>query len=523
MMTENVDSNIERRIVIGLIVSDSYIQQTYNKINIHLIESNTARLMIKWCLDFYEKYQKAPFRDIEGIYFEQLKACKIDTELAEEIEEEILPDLSEEYEAGGINVEYLYDQTIRYFNQKQLEKHNAEIESLLDEGKVEEAQTLANNFVKDNTYENETDLDLNSTEAVNKLKKAFNNTYETVLRYPRALGMYMNDQLIRGGFICFFAPEKRGKTFWMMDMAVRAVRQKSRVAFFQAGDMTESQQLRRLAIHLAGKSDKEKYCGEYFAPVRDCVFNQLNDCDKKERQCDFGIFEGQFEDAKDLREEITMDKLKEAYELEPDYEPCHNCKAYEHNNWGAVWIEKRDTGEVLEAKEAVQYYEKFIGKTRPKFKLSTHANGTLTVSDIKAKLRLWESQDGFVPDLIIIDYADLLVSEIRSEYRHQQNEIWKQLRGLSQEKHCLLVTASQTDAQSYKVDTITMNNFSEDKRKLAHATAIYGLSQDKDGREKQMGILRINEVIARESDESGKQVHVLQSLRTGKPYLTSYF
>jgi hypothetical protein len=522
-MEESIDVGLERRIVIGLIVSDDYIRDMYSKINIHLIESNTARIMIKWCLDFYEKYQKAPFRDIESIYFEQLKTGKLDEELAEEIEEDILPDLNDEYEAGGINAQYLSDQTVRYFNAKRLEKHSAEIDALIDDGKIEEAQTLANNFVKDSGYENETDLDLGSDETLKRIEKAFNNTYETVFKYPRALGQYMNDQLVRGGFLCFFAPEKRGKTFWMLDMAVRAVRQKSRVAFFQAGDMTENQQLRRMCIHLAGRSDKEKYSGKYFQPVRDCVHNQLNDCNKKERQCDFGVLEHEFSEAKDLRDGVTIEMLKEAYALDPDYEPCHNCKEFNYSKWGTAWIKEKDSGDPLEAVEAVKVYKKFIGKNKPKFKLSTHPNGTLTVSDISAKLRLWESVDGFVPDLIIIDYADLLVSEIRSEYRHQQNDIWMRLRGLSQEKHCLLVTASQTDSQSYKSDTITRDHFSEDKRKLAHPTAIYGLSQDKHGREKMIGILRINEIGNREGDESGKQVCVLQSLRTGKPYLTSYF
>jgi hypothetical protein len=522
-MQESIDAGLERRVVTGLIVSDEYIREMYAKINIHLVESNTARIMIKWCLDFYEKYQKAPFRDIEGIYLEQLKTGRLDEELAEEIEQDILPDLSDEYEAGGINVEYLRDQTIRYFNAKRLEKHSAEIEALLDDGKVEEAQTLANGFVKDSTYENETDLDLGSKEAINRIEKAFNTTHETVLRYPRALGQYMNDQLVRGGFLCFFAPEKRGKTFWMLDMAVRAVRQKSKVAFFQAGDMTENQQLRRLCIHLTGKSDKEKYSGKYFEPVRDCIYNQLNDCNKRERQCDVGVFEDEYNEPKLLRENVTMDQLKEAYELYPDYEHCHNCKEYQYNKWGAVWITQKDSGDPLEAPEAMKVYEKFIGKNKPKFKLSTHANGTLTVSDIESKLKLWESEDGFVPDIIIIDYADLLVAEIRSEYRHQQNDIWKRLRGLSQSKHCLLITASQTDSKSYKTDTIGLENFSEDKRKFAHPTAIYGMSQTADKREKHLGILRINEILLREGEDSDRQVYVLQSLRTGKPYLTSYF
>jgi len=69
-----------------------------------------------------------------------------------------------------------------------------------------------------------------------------------------------------------------------------------------------------------------------------------------------------------------------------------------------------------------------------------------------------------------------------------------------------------------------MENFSEDKRKYAHVTAMYGLNMDHKGREKELGILRINEIVIRESDFNNQtQVHVLQNLRRGQPCLTSYW
>ena len=52
---------------------------------------------------------------------------------------------------------------------------------------------------------------------------------------------------------------------------------------------------------------------------------------------------------------------------------------------------------------------------------------------------------------------------------------------------------------------------------------MYGLNQSKDGREKQLGIMRINEIIIREGDFSDKnEVTVLQNLRKGRPFLQSY-
>ena len=125
--------------------------------------------------------------------------------------------------------------------------------------------------------------------------------------------------------------------------------------------------------------------------------------------------------------------------------------------------------------------------------------------------------------MIVIDYADLLVGEAK-DFRHLQNEIWKDLRRLSQEKgQPLVITATQADAKSYDADKLKLTNFSEDKRKYAHVTAFYGLNQDKFGREKQIGILRINELLLREGDFGvGNQVFILQNLGRGKAFLGSY-
>ena len=69
-----------------------------------------------------------------------------------------------------------------------------------------------------------------------------------------------------------------------------------------------------------------------------------------------------------------------------------------------------------------------------------------------------------------------------------------------------------------------MKNFSEDKRKYAHVTAMYGLNQDPQDREKKIGLMRINEIVVREGDFSNtKEVTVIQNLARGRPFLGSYY
>lgn len=512
---------IERRIVIGLIVSTDFTKQIRDVYSARLLESSMAKRLASWCIEYFDKYEKSPAKEIANIYFEKLKKG-LPKEVAEEIEQDILPDLNEEFLEEGINVAYLVDQARDFFTEKHLKLHQTQIENLITEGKTDEAEQLAINY-KPLTKDIGQAINFSNKESLTRVKAAFAEASECLIKYPKQMGEFWNDSLTRGSFVALMASEKRGKTFWMMDMATRAVKQKRKVAFFQAGDMTEAQQIRRFCIHLAKNSDKEKYCGEMFQPMRDCIHNQRNTCDKKERECDFGVFEHMAE--KQIRYEVTIDDLKEAWKDSQDYTPCYNCEEYERHKWGVPWIERVVVEKPLSLQAAEDVFEEYFIKGKRQIMLSTHANGTLSVSQIKTWLTTWEKQQEFIPDIVIIDYADLLVADNgKAEYRHQQNEIWKGLRNLSQERQVLVITATQADADSYKRDLLTLSNYSEDKRKYAHVTAMYGLNQDHLDREKKIGIMRINELIKREGEFSNSNVvYVLQNLKRGLPFLGSYF
>ena len=106
---------IERRIVTGLIVSTEYIQEIEPIWSPKYLESETARLLSGWCLEYFRQYRKAPGRDIEGIYTDKIKM--LGKTQAQDIEE-VLAGLSDEFDRGQFNVEYLMDQTKTYFKER---------------------------------------------------------------------------------------------------------------------------------------------------------------------------------------------------------------------------------------------------------------------------------------------------------------------------------------------------------------------------------------------------------------------
>lgn len=510
---------IERKILIGLITSTEYIEQIRPIWNSRLLESPMAIRLAGWCIEYYDKYKQAPNKQIEDIYYAKLKKG-LPKDIAEEIEEDILPELSKEYTSTSFNLRYLLDKSSRYFAERHLLLHTSKIKDLVDQGELTEAEKQAGEY-KALVKETRTAINLSDTSSISHVDMAFADSMAPIFVYPKQLGQFINNQLVRGGFIAFMASEKRGKSYFLLDMALRAARQGVKVAFFQAGDMTEAQQMRRICINLAKKSDLEKYVGKMYEPVRDCVLNQLDKCQKSVRECNFGVFT---ESEKDIRYGITLDMLIEAYNDNPEYKPCFNCKDHLHNKIGSVWIKPIEVKGTLQRSEAKKVYKDFFVKKKRQIMLSTHANGTLSLTEMEAILDVWEKQDNFVPSLIILDYADLLVPTTKGEARHQQNDIWKGLRGLSQKKHALMVTVTQADADSYNRNRLGLKNFSEDKRKYSHVTAMYGLNQDPEGREKKIGLMRINELVIREGDfDTSNEVWILQNLKRGTPVLGSYW
>ena len=514
---------MQRQIIIGLITSNEYTQRIRKKLDLGIFDTKAARQIASWCLQYYDEYKKVPFRNISNILQTAIIQDTIDPDLADEIEEDILPGLSRDYEdTVGFNVEYWSKNTIAYINEWKITQLNEQVDLLKEKGRIKEAEELITAF-KSTSDEDINTLDLSSADAIERVREAFNQKLQQVVMYPGAIGEFLNDDLIRGAFVGFLAPEKRGKTWFLMDMAMRGAYQGKKVLFIQAGDMTESQQLRRMCIYLAKKSDKQKYTGKQYIPIKDCIHNQLDTCTKEVRECDFGVWDGTNIDTEILRKVVTYEELIEAYQEYPEYRACHNCIEYQNNTWGCPWLDTIDVGDALEEREAVEVYEKFFLKHKKSFKMSTYANGELTTKTIDDLLTTYEQESNFVPDLIIVDYADL-ITPVTKEFRHGQNEIWKYLRSLSQSKNALVVTATQADSNSYEKDNLNLKNYSEDKRKYAHVTAMYALNQSTDGREKRIGILRIGELLKREGDyDSQKNIFLLQKLAIGKPLLSSYY
>ena len=501
-----VDGSVERKLLTGMIVSTEFMEGVVSFYDPELIETPFVRTVAEWCARYFERYSKAPNIHIKDIF--ESHADRM-TSPQKDLIADLLASLSDEYErADKTNVHYLLDQAEAYFKTRSLSQLSKEISGHLLEGEVQEAESLLGSYKR---IGRPLSLGENPFISAEAMSKAFEHEETPLFTLPGSLGRMINRELKRDQFLAVMGPEKRGKTWWLNEIALRAAKARCNVALFQIGDMSEDQVTLRLSVRLAGKSNIPHYCQEHESPIPDCLLNQMGRCQKGNRR-------------KALAEKIERNELKGLYlsGTHTEHKPCTECIS-DRDFKGSIWYKEVPEVKPLTWREAWKTGNRILGRIKGRdFRLSVHPSDQLSVGGIKGILDNWETFDNFIPDVVVIDYADNLAPEDRrEEYRHQQNRTWKLLRGLSQERHCLVVTATQASARAYGKDLIDMSDYSEDKRKYAHVTAMIGLNQTPD--EKKVGLMRINMIVQREGEFfSEHTVKVAQDLRIGRPLLFSF-
>ena len=110
-----------------------------------------------------------------------------------------------------------------------------------------------------------------------------------------------------------------------------------------------------------------------------------------------------------------------------------------------------------------------------------------TTQSIKNHLEKLKKR-GIHPDMVIVDYADLL-RPVRgqSEKRHELESLYEELRGIAQTMECPIWTASQTNRSGLNAEVITMEAISEAFNKCFVADFIFTVSRTIEDKKANMG------------------------------------
>lgn len=451
----------DERVVVAAMATDKAVlgavAPAAAKHGAQLWRSRWAAIVANWCLEHYNKYGQAPGKALQQVYEEW--AVHADPNQAADVENWLYGIAQEWGNGEGYGSEYAIDVAAAYFKRNRLAALADAIQQGLDNGNL----TAAQEALEDHQH-----IELGTGGVVdpfldhNALYLAGGNEVEQLVEYPGPAGQFFRGQLVRDGFVAFLAPEKRGKTFWLADLTVRAMQQRRRVLFFQAGDMSQNQFMRRLMLRAYGK------------PLHPCTY----------------LYPTKFAREGDENE------------LKLEHEERHQ---FEEVGWQSVWQRMQ------------QIQKRRVRSTASYFKLATYPSHTLSVGEINTVAQRYVDS-GWVPDVIAIDYADILdMPGADRDPRQATNKCWSSLRRLSQELHCLVVTATQANSASYKSKRLTKSNFSEDKRKIAHVTGMVGINVEGNLR---TGNYLLNWVAVREGIE-GMTVRTAPCLDVANPIVRS--
>lgn len=307
-------------------------------------------------------------------------------------------------------------------------------------------------------------VEKNSGKAVSLLhnKEAIINSFtqddDLLFRFPGAYGSVVGD-VHREDFISYLAPMKRGKSFILIDAGVTAVQKGLKVVHVSL-EMSESQMLKRYWTALSGQLNKSKDDISY-------SFFEKND-------------DGKFE----IKYKIISRKAVSISEVEN-----------KQNSFKRLF-----RGGDIRVLVAPAY--------------------GWTVEKLESELDILVQQENYIPDVIIVDYADIMAPSEKSDYRNQLDGIWKRLRGLAQKRKAVVFTASQSGRASINKN-VDSKDIAEDIRKLAHITSMVSLNQTPT--EKKDGILRLKQLAVREGESEFREAICTQCLSIGRIVTDSHF
>jgi hypothetical protein len=137
-------------------------------------------------------------------------------------------------------------------------------------------------------------------------------------------------------------------------------------------------------------------------------------------------------------------------------------------------VSGQPTGNLQYHKEEVL---KKINQLKGELIIKYYPTRTASVNTLAAHLQQCEMQ-GLKPDMVIVDYADIMKSTSNfTEKRHQIGHVYEELRGMAGEFDIPLWTASQANRSSLEEDVIGADKVSEDYSKVMTADFVMSMSR----------------------------------------------
>jgi len=267
-------------------------------------------------------------------------------------------------------------------------------------------------------------------------------------------------------------------------------------------EMTDTEEIERFDKLFYPTIDRAS--GLYKYPVFDCLQNQIGDCGERASRV--------------LVREDSKGDLQE----HPDHVVCTKCRHTEPARFvpavynATIHRDQADRFSIVDKMEQHRHllhkYSRIV--VRPKY--------TLTYDMMMYDLDRMYSKWGFVPQILLIDYVDILKVNSKFDDYRLDDAKWKLLQELASATKCMVVTPTQANKEGELATTMRSTDQGGFYGKGRHVNLMIGINQV--AKEKKEGLYRVTIMDAR-STRSNELDYciVLQDLKTGQMHLDSYW
>lgn len=155
----------------------------------------------------------------------------------------------------------------------------------------------------------------------------------------------------------------------------------------------------------------------------------------------------------------------------------------------------------------VQRAVEALAKGAAPFFIHEFPSGTLKPSQLRRLLQRYRAR-GIIFDLIVVDYADIMAPEHRTDSPIENSKsIWLDLRAIASEERAAVLTATQLNRDGAKATTAKVTDVAEDFNKIRIADLVLGINATDE--EKKINEARLS-FVANRNGEEGIQLRIQQ-------------
>lgn len=453
-MSELITGSLQENILTALVFDNKAAAIIANAVEPGIFESDIYKDIIKSSLEYYKEFKEAPKEHIADLLEHKINDTK--SPKTGEMYKRILVGLYSTKDT--LNSDFVIKQLNQFIRRQKFKSALIECVSLVKQDTneaLDEAEDLVNKTLKSQIITFDRGLSFkDSGKFLQSARKALDEAY------PMGVSYFDNNNIgpAKGELLVLLAPANRGKSWGLINIGRACAQHRLKI------------------LHITLEMPEGKVAQRYLQAFYSLAKTKINQTDL---------------------DSIAISKF--------EHDELHRLSGLQIDN---IVRPSLYDNKIME--RVGKHMEKY--KNRIKLEIKQFPTSSLTIKGLEIFLDGLDRLYNYVPDVILLDYADLMKLDT-TNLRISTGDIYKELRRVGQERDIAMVTASQANRLAEDARVITLKHLAEDYSKAATADTIIAYCQT--SAEKGLGLARLFGAKVR-NEENGQTVLISQAYKIGQ-------